>query len=599
MAGGPGSIWAGDPGGERVARGVAASPGISIGPAYVYARESFSEERRDIKPEEVSGELARFEWAVKRSERDLSKIISVSREKVGEESAAIFDAQRLMLRDAAVYGEVERAIGKGLVNAGYAVGKVMERHAQSMEASNSDYLRERANDLLDVKDRLIRHLQRRKILSKIDQNHVVVAENLTAADIILFSRRGFLGCATDFGGSTSHVSIMARSLGVPAVVGLHGMVKDITPGDMLILDGVRGELILNPTDETLERYHTRAERYQRLKLEEKHLIPLPSETLDGHHIRLEANLELQEELPLIEEYGAEGIGLCRTEIMFLMAGKLVVGEEEQYEVYKRVVDCVSPNPTTFRVLDLGGDKVLPMAHREHNPFLGWRGVRVLLDRPEVLMPQLRAILRASVHGPVRILVPMVTEVSEIRSFREYLGEAQSELAERGVDFDPDIKVGIMIEVPSVALLADRFVPYADFFSIGTNDLTQYTLAVDRGNDLVADLYSDLHPAVLMLIRRTVEVARGHGIPVSVCGELATNLRAVPILIGLGVDSLSVSPVYLPGVKRVIRAMKRSEGRLLASEALQSTSAEEVAVRLDKWLEEHACGVSFFLEGAGT
>ena len=583
---------------ETVVRGIAASPGISIGPAYVYTRESWTEDRRELDAEEIKEELERFERAVERSERDLSKIIAITREKVGSESAAIFDAQRLMLRDEAMFDSVTTAIRKDHVNAGYAVEKIMDRHRKVMEASDSEYLRERAQDLTDVKDRLVRHLRKGRALSKIDPNHIVVAENLTAADMVLFSRRGVLGCAMDFGGPTSHVAIMARSLGVPAVVGLHGVTPHVKTGETVILDGIRGELILNPAEETLEAYRTRAERFQRLKAEEKDLVPLPSETLDGHHVRLEANLELREELPLVGEYGAEGIGLFRTEILFLMEGRLVVEEEAQYKVYRTVVDAVKPNPTTFRVIDLGGDKLLPMGHREHNPFLGWRGIRILLDKPELLMPQLRAILRASAHGPVRIMVPMVTEVGEIKAFREMLEKAQSDLTAEGVAYDSDVKVGLMIEVPSAALLADRFAPYADFFSIGTNDLTQYTLAVDRGNDLVAGLYQDLHPAVLMLIRRTVEAARGHGIPVSVCGEMATNLRAVPVLIGLGVDTLSASPVYLPSIKRVVRAMKRSEGRLLASEALQSKNAAEVGGRLDQWLDEHACGVGFFLEGPG-
>ncbi len=582
---------------EIVVRGVAASPGISIGPAYVYRRESYREDLREISESNVPEELGRFDRAIAKCERDLAKIIAIAREKVGEESASIFDAQRLMLRDSAIYGSVVNAIKRDRVNAGYAVEKVMNRHQKVMEASDSEYLRERAQDILDVRDRILRHLRKGKALSKIDPNHIVVSENLTAADVVLFSRRGVLGCAMDFGGPTSHVSIMARSMSLPAVVGLHGVTDRIETGEMLILDGIRGELILSPTLTTLERYRTRAERFQRLKTEEKELVPLSSETLDGHRVRLEANLELQEELPMLEEYGAEGIGLFRTEILFLMEGKLVVPEEAQFEIYKKIVDVVAPNPTTFRVIDLGGDKLLPMGHREHNPFLGWRGIRILLDKPELLMPQLRAILRASAFGPVRIMVPMVTEVGEIKAFRERLEEAQNQLSERGQAYDANAEVGIMIEVPSAALLADRFAPYADFFSIGTNDLTQYTLAVDRGNDLVADLYQDLHPAVLMLIRRTVEAASGHGIPVSVCGEMATNLRAVPVLIGLGVDTLSASPVYLPGIKRVIRAMKRSEGRMLASEALQSQTAQEVAKRLDKWLDEHACGLGFYLEGA--
>lgn len=585
-----------DDGGERMFSGIAVSPGIAIGPAYVFEREVYDIDESRIDPGEVEGEIERFEQAIARSDRDLKKIIAITREKVGEDSAAIFDAQRMMLHDHTMHDDVVGSIRSECVNAVWAVHRVLERHRQVMDASDSEYFRERASDLADVRDRIIRHLHRGKLLSAIDEEHIVIAENLTAADVILFSRRGVLACAMDFGGPTSHVAIMARSLGVPAVVSLHSISSAIQPGDPVILDGIRGRVIVHPSPATLERYRVRQERFRRLKEEERELVPLTSETLDGHAVPLEANLELREELPLLAEYGATGVGLFRTEILFLMEGRLSVSEEDQFRAYRTVVERVRPGATTFRVLDLGGDKLLPMAHREHNPFLGWRGVRVLLDKPDVLVPQLRAILRASAFGPTRILVPMVTDVSEMRAVRALLDEVRADLRREGVAFDENVPLGAMIEVPSAALLADRFAAECDFFSIGTNDLTQYTLAVDRGNDMVAALFRDLHPAVLRLIRLTVKAGADAGIPVSVCGELANNLRAVPVLIGLGVNSLSMAPVYLPGVKRVIRAMRRDEGEELAEAALSATDADDLAGQLDRWLEEHACGVSFFLEG---
>ena len=579
-----------------ISKGIGVSPGIAIGPAYLYARVSFDVEERAIDPEQIGNEKERFEKAIKRAERDLHKIIAVTREKLGEDSAIIFEAQLMMLRDEAMYPEVISVIEKKGINAGYAVQSVMSKHRQVMEASDSEYLRERSNDLLDIQDRIIRHLRRGRILSAVDENSIVVAENLTAADIILFSRRGILGCATDFGGPTSHVSIMARALGVPAVVSTHGATTEVNTGDLVILDGIRGELIVNPDETTLESYRVKQKRYKRLLQEDKQLVGLPSETLDGHAVLLQANLELREELPLMEENGAQGVGLFRTEMLLLMQGRAKVTEEEQAIEYTKVVDAVAPHTTTFRILDLGGDKLLPMGHREHNPFLGWRGIRIMLDKPELMTPQLRAILRASANGPTRILLPMVTRIGEVRRFKAVLAETMSALEAEGVNFDPDIPVGVMVEVPSVALQADLFASEVDFFSIGTNDLTQYVLAVDRGNDLVAEIYNELHPAVLQLIRMTTEAARKAGIPVSLCGELATNLRAVPVLLGLGVDSLSASPVYLPAIKRVIRAMKRTEGEALAERALASEDPEEFRRFMDRWLEEHACGVSFFLEG---
>ncbi len=581
---------------ENRLKGIDGAPGIAIGPAYLYAKVSFAVKKRTLDDTELENEPDRFEQAVRRSERDLEKIIDITRDKLGEDSAVIFEAQLMMLRDEALYGAVVQCIKANKINAGFAVHDVMSKHRKSMEASDSEYLRERASDLQDVQDRIIRHLRRVSILSAIDPDTIVVAESLTAADMILFSRRGILGCATDYGGQTSHVSIMARALGLPAVVSMHSVTDEVESGDVLILDGIRGEVIVNPTTETLKRYKTRQERYQRLMQEEKQLVPLAAETIDGHRVGLEANLELREEIPLLKEYGAEGIGLFRTEILLLMEGRLSISEDKQFSIYKTVVESTVPGTTTFRVLDLGGDKMLPMAHREHNPFLGWRGIRVLLDRPEILIPQIRAILRASAFGSTRILLPMITMLSEVHLFRELLRDAMGGLEAAGIPFDPTIPVGAMVEVPSVALMAKQFAPIVDFFSIGTNDLTQYTLAVDRGNDLVADLYQDLHPAVLQMIKYTVDAAREADIPVSLCGELATNLRAVPVLIGLGVDTLSASPVYLPAIKRVVRAMTLAEGRQLAKKALASENAEEIRNMLDRWLDEHACGVAFFLEG---
>ncbi len=581
--------------GEIVLEGVGVSPGIAIGPAYLYARTTFEVEERLLSDDEVEEELERFERAVARSERDLNKIILVTREKLGEDSADIFEAQLLMLRDEALYNAVEEYIRREKRNADYAVKVVMDKHRRMMEASGNEYLRERANDLLDVEERIIRHLLRGKILSAIAPHSIVVAENLTAADVVLFSRRGILGCALDFGGPTSHVSIMARALGVPAVVSLHSVTELVAPGDEIILDGIRGRVIIRPTEKTLAEYRISRERYRRLIQEEKQLVPLPAETLDGHCLHLHANLELYEELDQLHEYGAEGIGLVRTEILFLVRGSTEISEESQYEVYRKIVEAMNPGVTTFRVFDLGGDKLLPMAHREHNPFLGWRGIRVLLDRPELLLPQLRAILRAGAHGPLRILLPMVTNINELRTFRAHLANVEHELIEEGFEILANPPVGVMVEVPSVALQADHFARESDFFSIGTNDLTQYVLAVDRGNDLVADLYEELHPAVLMLIHRTVEAAHRHGIPVGLCGELASNPRAVPILVGLGIDELSASPVYLPGMKRVIRAMKKTEGETLARVALEARTADEVREKLDQWLGEHACGFTYFFE----
>ena len=583
------------PGEERVLSGIGVAHGIAIGPAFRYARDAFTVVRRQIAEHEVSAELQRFEEAVSRSERDLKKIASVARDKLGDASASIFEAQAMMLRDEALYEAVMDRIRTDQTNADYAVQSVMNRHQQSMNASESEYLRERADDLQDVQERIIRHLRRRKILSDIDHGSIVVAENLTAADIILFSRRNILGCATEFGGATSHVSIMARALDVPAVVGMHGVTGVVNSGDPIILDGLQGRVIVNPRPETLTFYKEQQVRFRRFLQEQKHLAPLEPETLDGHRVTLRANLEFREELRLLEEYGAEGIGLFRTEILFLMRGRLSLSEDAQYEVLRNIVEASRPHPVTFRVLDLGGDKMLPMAHREQNPFLGWRGIRVLLDKPDIMIPQLRAIFRASAHGRSRILLPMVTNISEVRRFYEICNTVRSDLKREGVEFDENVPVGIMVEVPAVALMAEQFAGEVDFFSIGSNDLTQYVLAVDRGNDLVSDKFDELHPAVLGLFKMTIEAAHRHQIPVSICGEIAGDPRATALLVGLGVDELSASPTYLPEVKRVIRSMKLSKARELADRAIRACSADEVDSMVEQWLTDNSCEISRFIE----
>ena len=578
----------------QVLQGIGVSPGIAIGPVHLYARASFAIEHRELAEDEIETEIEHFEWAVTRAEHNLGKILTLAREKLGDESVQIFDAQMLMLRDEALYQEVVHRIRNERYNADYAVMVVMTQHRQRVEASEDEYLRDRANDLQDVQDRLVMHLRRGKHLSTIDPDTIVVSEYLTAADLMLFSRRGILGCALDRGGATSHVSIMARALGIPAVVSLHGRTDIVRSNDLLIVDGLQGRVIVNPDEATLATYRTRQERYRRLLLEHEQLAPLPAETLDHHRVCLRANVEFIEELEVLEKHGAEGIGLLRTEVLLLMKGEITLEEEIQFETYKQVVQAVAPEPTTFRLLDLGGDKMLPVAHREDNPFLGWRGIRVLLDKPEILRPQVRAVLRASAFGPARLLLPMVTNIDELRRFRQFFDEIKRDLDQEGHSYDEEVALGIMVEVPAVALMADLFTQEVDFFSLGTNDLTQYTLAVDRGNDRVADLFQEIHPAVLRLIKRTIDAGDKRGIPVSLCGEMGGNPRFAPILVGLGIHELSASPAFLPEVKRVIRAIKRSEAVELATRALLASDADEVGTMLDQWLAEHGCGFDQFL-----
>lgn len=579
---------------EVIYTGLGVSRGIAIGPAYVYTRDELHVDQRKIKSDEIDVELSRFRWAVERSLKELRKITSVAKEKLGDQSAGIFEAQSLMLQDVDFLYSVEERIKHSRNNCSYAIQLFITESRRRMEASGNEYFQERANDLLDVQDRLIRNLHQRKLLSAIEPNSVVISRNLTAADIILFSRRNILGCAMNLGGPTSHVSLMARGLGVPAVINIHKNTSFVESGDPVILDGFNGRLIVHPTEETVAAYKRLQEHFEELLEDEKALVPLSSETLDGESVQLMANLEFIEEIDLVKKYGAQGIGLFRTEFLFLMNGLHDYDEEAQYKTYKRIVTEVAPNATTFRLLDLGGDKMLPMAHREHNPFLGWRGIRILLDKPELLRRQMKALLRASAEGPLRILVPMVSNLNEVYAFKKIFEETKCQLRNEGVGFDENVPIGIMVEVPSVALMADKYAKEVDFFSIGTNDLTQYLLAVDRGNNMVSDLYQEMSPSVLKTIRDIVLAAERNGIPVSICGELASDPLATAILLGLGIREFSASPTFLPEIKRVVRSMRRSEAELLSEQALDIFDAGLRKKTLMKWIRDHAPDYYAFL-----
>ena len=561
--------------GERVLHGLPVSPGIAIGPVYAYAREREGVERRSLSAGEVDKEVERFRQALKKAERDLDKIGGIAREKLGDEHARVFEAQADMLHDPTLRTPVVDAIRGEQVSADYAVHRILSAQRELLAAAPSEFFRDRAADLLDVEERILRHLRSGKILSAVDEGSVVAAGTLTAADVVLFARRGIAGLALQYGGATSHVSIMARAFALPAITAVPGLDTLARHGDTVIVDGTRGTLIVRPNADTLAFYRERQRKHRALVRAQRRLVPLPPVTTDGHAVTLRANLEFEEELELLTRYGANGIGLFRTEILVLMRRRVQIAEEEQFAIYRKIAEHAGPGGTTFRVLDLGGDKMLPVAHREANPYLGWRGLRVLLDKPEILVPQLRAILRASAFGPARIMLPMVTDVGEVLRFRAIYDETREALRRDGHDQAETVPLGIMVEVPATALLAERYAPLVDFFSIGSNDLTQYTLAVDRGNDLVAHLFDELHPGVLTLIRQTINAGHRHGKSVSLCGELAGNPLATPILLGLGLDEFSLSPVYLPDVKQVIRGIAYEDAQKLAAECLLAPDAATV------------------------
>jgi len=570
---------------ERVLSAVGVAPGIAIGPAFLYLPDPPDAEPQSIAPPDVEPELQALADALDHARGELQTIATLAEDKLDAESAAIFDAQRLMLEDDAFLSTVRDRIRSEHESAAHAFTTVLRTHQRRLETSDNAYFQDRAGDLMDLRDRVVRAL-RSGTLAGINADTVVLADTLSAADVLRFSRHGVLGCAARHGGATSHVSILARALEMPALVGLDTLTDHVANGDRVILDGLRGRLIVHPTERTVETYRARQARYQELVREQTQGASPPTKTQDGRRVTLRANVEFREELGLLERYGAEGIGLLRTEMLFLTRPGCTMTEDEQVEVYRAAAEAAGPAGVTLRLLDLGGDKHLPVGHREPNPFLGWRGVRVLLDRPELLRPQLRAVLRANVEGRFRMLLPMVTTLDDVEHIRQALADEADRLSQRGIAHDASLPLGVMVEVPAVALQAEQFAEAVDFFSIGTNDLTQYTLAVDRGNDRVAHRYDAVHPAVLRLIRQTVRAARENDVPTTLCGEVASDPEAIPLLVGLGVDALSASPTYLPSIQRVVRHLSAAETSSLVAAALDAPDAASVRTRTRDWLREH-------------
>ena len=582
--------------------GIAASRGIAIGPAYRYFRTLLYAEDQALRLNEVGQEIERFDAAVQRARQEIEKVRRVAEQKVGTPASSIFEAQMMMVSDEFILSTIRQRIKQELKSAAFSVDSEFSKHQEVLQASENPVMRERADDVEDIKQRLLRYLlDSKKWLSKIDVPSIIVAESLTPADAILFSRSSMLGFAIDGGGLTSHVAILARSLGIPALVALHSAVEHIDTGDLLILDGERGELIVCPDVETLRGYEQEQSFVLGSGVEttepilEEHAPTV--KTADGHAIKLLMNLEFGSEIAIHEaerlssatalEDGTKrlGLGLVRTE-HFLLLHDDFPSEEEQNDLYKSLADRFYPAPVTLRTFDVGGDKVLSGSYREDNPFLGWRGLRISLDEPDLFLAQLRAILRASVRGNVKLMFPMVTTVDELERALAYIQEARTMLHANGDAFDEHMPVGIMIEVPAAALLANFFAPLVDYFSIGSNDLTQYTLAVDRGNDLIAPLYQELHPAVLRLIKNTVDAAKEAGKPVSICGELGGYPLATPVLAGIGIDEISVSPSTIRSLASRLRLLNFSECRTLAERILQEcVSPEEVKRRILEFLSE--------------
>ncbi len=573
---------------EQRLQGIAASPGIAIGPAFLLGGDVVHVFPRELTEEEVPAEVERFKTAVEQVRQDLGRLREEVARELGEENARVFEVHQMMLEDQTVIEETIRRITSERKNADFVFYEVMRRVQSSLAAGGGEHFGARAADVRDVKRRVIRHIQgqRHNHLAPLVGQAIVVANDLSPSDTVTLDRSKVLGFATDLGGRTSHAAILARSLELPTVVGLGRISALVHTGDLLILDGLRGMVIVHPSRQTVQEYRQRQEEFLRLQKRLEKLRELPARTLDGKDIELSANIEFPEEIDSVVAHGAQGVGLFRTEYLYL-SGSDLPSEEQQYKAYRMVVEGIAPNPVIIRTFDLGGDKV-PLEEGgppEANPFLGRRAIRICLQHHELFKTQLRAILRASRHGQARLLLPMISSLDELRQAKQIIAEAKKELDERGQDYDRDIELGIMIEVPSAAMTADLLAAEVDFLSIGTNDLIQYTLAVDRGNQRVAHLFDAYHPAVLRLINQVVEAGHRQGIWVGMCGEMASDPLATMLLVGLDLDELSVSPMDLPRVKEIVRAITYEEARAVAAAVLELRSAAEIRSYLVTKLRE--------------
>jgi phosphotransferase system enzyme I (PtsI) len=577
--------------GEKVFRGIAVSAGICRGKILVLHRARHVIARRELSDQEISVEVGRFEKSLVQTRQQISEIQHRVIESMGTKEGDVFEAHLLMLEDRMLVDEVIRSIREQKVNAEHAFHTVAERYTAALAAVDDEYLRERADDMRDLTSRVLDNLlevQNEFDLRRLTEPCILVSHDLSPSTTAQLDKKLVLGFATDIGGKTSHTAIMARSLGIPAVVGLKTASEEFDTGDYALLDGYNGTIIINPTDQTLFEYGQLVKIKASLEEKLHEIQRQPAVTLDGKFIHLSANIEDQNDIEAVIRHGAEGVGLFRTEFLFI-SRESAPDEEAQYKVYRQVAAALKPNSVIIRTLDLGGDKFashLQLA-QEMNPFLGWRAIRFCLAQPELFCAQLRAILRASAEGNVKMMYPMISGLDELNQANALVEKCKVELRAKGIPFDEKMEVGAMIEIPSAVLIADALASRVKFFSIGSNDLIQYTLAADRTNEKVSHLYEPTHPAIIRLIKMTVDAAHQHGIWAGVCGEIAGDPVLAPLLIGLGVDELSAAPPVIPQVKYIVRRLKLAEAQALAAFALQCESPSEIYARCQAFARETA------------
>ncbi len=570
-------------------QGVGVSPGLARGKIHVAREDAEEVTRYSITSAQIAGEIGRFETALIQTRVQILEMQQQIAEAIGAKDAGIFDAHLLVVEDRTLIDEVLRRLEADLANVEFIFHEVATHYAETLSKIDDPYLRERALDIQDVMRRVVRNLQGKAPMDflALKEPHVLVAHNITPSDTATMSREHVLGFATDLGSRTSHTAIMARSLGIPAVVGLHDVTQKLETEQEVLLDGYSGLLILDPTPETLWHYGEMQHRQELVAERLTGLRETKSTTADGRHIVLSANIELPKELESVRQNGAEGIGLYRTEFLYLNRQSLPT-EDEQYETYRTVAEGVAPHPLIIRTFDLGGDKIATgmAADDELNPFMGLRAIRFCLENLDIFKAQLRAILRASAAGNVKIMFPMISGLTELRRALAVLDECKEELRSEGTAFGGETEVGAMIEIPSAALCAQALAREVDFFSIGTNDLIQYAVAVDRVNERIAHLYEPTHPAVIRLLSMIAEAAHAHDIWVGVCGEMAGDLDLVPLLLGLGMDELSVSASLVPRVKRAVQTLSMPECVQLVQDTLEMETPAEILARCSEVARSH-------------
>jgi len=563
----------------RTYKGIGVSPGIAIGRAVIIERREASVFRVPIREEEVTSEVNRFLEALEKTREELGDLAQKVRRSMGEEYASIFDAHAMMVSDPSFADKVVQKIESEQVNAEWALAEVQEELQARFASFDDSYLRERVADVKDVADRVQTNLQgiAHHDLSEITHDVVILADDLTPSDTIHFNRRPIVGFATEAGGRTSHTSIIAKSLFMPAVIGVLRLTKMIDNDEMVIVDGYEGTLIVNPTQAMIAEYQSRVLRHEEAERKLLENRAQPAITKDNHQINLQANIELVEELKDAVRFGAEGIGLYRSEFLYISKSPLLPNEEEHLQLYRALAEAIAPRECIIRTFDLGGKKLARevIGVREDNPVLGLRGLRLCMKHRDMFRTQLRALLRASTHGNIKIMFPLVTGVQEIRQVKTLLREIKSELDGEGLEYNNNLKVGIMVEVPSAAVIANILAREVDFFAIGTNDLIQYSLAIDRANENVSYLYEPLHPALLRLIKNVIDAGKAAGIPVSMCGEMAADPIYAVVLLGLGLEIFSMNPSSIPIIKNIVRSVRYRDCRRIAEMALQKRTAQEI------------------------